>query len=59
MYTSNGINEIVLSSGIKFQLPYNLISIDKPMLDCISDIPDHFDVLFHSLVDGLSRFTRS
>ena len=38
MYISNGINEIVLSSRIKLQLTNDFISVNKPMLDCISNI---------------------
>jgi hypothetical protein len=46
MYISNGINEIVLSSRIKLQLTNDFISVNKPMLDCISDIADHFNVYY-------------
>jgi hypothetical protein len=38
------------SSWIKFKLINGLISINKPMPDCISDISDHFDVALHKEV---------
>jgi hypothetical protein len=47
MYISNGINEIVLSSGIKLQLINDFIFIDKPMLNCISNISDHLKLPAH------------